>query len=84
MVDNIDNHFKFFAPMTTSQVLMPNTLTQSYMLLRRKSGIMLKCLEHESNRHVFADLLNKGLPPSAFKGHTVDMGLWYSLRFPDN
>ena len=32
MVDNSDNHFKFFAPMTTSQVLMPNTLTQSYAL----------------------------------------------------
>ena len=32
MVDNSDNHFMFFAPMTTSQVLMPNTLTQSYVL----------------------------------------------------
>ena len=74
MVDNSDNYFKSFAPMTTSQVLMPNTLTQSYTLLRRKSGIMLKCLEHESNRHVFADLLIKGLPPSVFGEHTVDMG----------
>ena len=32
MVDNSDNYFKSFAPMTTSQVLMPNTLTQSYAL----------------------------------------------------
>ena len=32
MVDNSDNLFKFFAPMTTSQVLTPNTLTQSYAL----------------------------------------------------
>ena len=32
MVDNSDNHFKFFAPMITSQVLMPNTLTQCYAL----------------------------------------------------
>ena len=74
MVDNIDNYFKSFAPMTTSQVLLPNTLTQSYTLLRRKSGIMLKCFEHESNRQVFADLLIKGLPPSGFGEHTVDMG----------
>ena len=74
MVDNSDNYFKSFAPMTTSQVLVPNTLTQSYTLLRRKSGIMVKCLEHESNRQVFPDLLIKGLPPSAFGEHTVDIG----------
>ena len=54
--------------------VVPNTLTQSYALLRRKSGIMLKCLEHESNRQVFADLLIKGLPPSVLGEHTVDMG----------
>ena len=27
----------------------------------------------------FADLLIKGLPPSVFGEHIVDLGLWYSL-----
>ena len=33
---------------------------------------------------VFADPLIKGLPPSVYREHTVDMGLWYSLYLPDN
>jgi hypothetical protein len=30
------------------------------------------------------DPLTKGLSPSAFREHTVDMGLCYSLYFPNN
>ena len=33
---------------------------------------------------MFADPLIKDLLPSVYKEHTVDMGLWYSLCFPDN
>ena len=31
-----------------------------------------------------ADPLAKGLPPSVYREHTVDMGLWYRLCFLDN
>ena len=31
-------------------------------------------IEHKSNKKVLADLLTKGLPPSVFGEHTVDMG----------
>jgi hypothetical protein len=38
-----------------------------------------KGIEHISDKKVLADSLTKGLPPSVFREHTVDMGLWYSL-----
>ena len=44
MVDNSDNHFKFFAPMTTSQVLMPNTLTQ-LCVVKEKARNYVEMLE---------------------------------------
>ena len=37
-----------------------------------------------NGRQMFTDPLAKGLPPSVYREHTVDMGLWYSLCFPDN
>jgi hypothetical protein len=40
--------------------------------------MILKCIEHISNKKVLADPLTKGLPPSVFREHIVDMGLWYS------
>ena len=45
---------------------------------------MIKCIMNINNRQVFVDSLIKGLPPSVYREHTVDMGLWYSLCFPDN
>jgi hypothetical protein len=38
----------------------------------------------ESIEQLLADPLIKGLPPSAFREHTVDMGLRKSLWFLDN
>jgi hypothetical protein len=38
----------------------------------------------ESIEQLLADPLTKGLPPSAFREHTVDMGLRKSLWFLDN
>jgi hypothetical protein len=53
-------------------------------VVKEKVQNYIKSIEHISNKQVLADPLTKGLPPSAFKEHTVDMGLWYSLCFPDN
>jgi hypothetical protein len=38
----------------------------------------------ESIKQVLADPLTKGLPPSAFREHIVDMGLRKSLWFSNN
>ena len=35
-----------------------------------------------NDKQVFANPLIKGLPPSVYREHTVDMGLW--LCFPDD
>jgi len=34
----------------------------------------MKAFEHMSTEQVLVDPLTKGLPPSAFREHTVDMG----------
>ena len=44
----------------------------------------MKCIVKLNDRQVFADPLTKGLLPSVYREHTVDMGLWYSLYLPDN
>jgi hypothetical protein len=41
--------------------------------------MILKGIEHISNKKVLANPLIKGLPPSVFREHTVDKSLWYSL-----
>ena len=44
---------------------------------------MMKCIV-SINDKVSADPLAKGLPPSVYREHTIDMGLWYNLCFPDD
>jgi hypothetical protein len=44
----------------------------------------IKSIEHISNEQVRANPLTKGLSPSAFREHTINMGLWYSLCFLNN
>ena len=39
----------------------------------------MKAFERMSTEQVFVDPLTKGLPPSAFREHTIDMGLQESL-----
>ena len=45
---------------------------------------MMKYIVSINDKKCFADPLTKGLPPSVYREHTVDMGLWYSLCFPDD
>ena len=35
-----------------------------------------------NDSQVIVDPLIKGLPPSVYREHTADMGLWYSLYSP--
>jgi hypothetical protein len=53
---------------------LPNTLTLKLYVVKEK----VRNHTHISNKKVLADPLTKGLPPSVFTEHTVDMGLWYS------
>ena len=41
----------------------------------------IESIEHISNQQVVAYPLIKGLPPSVFEEHTVDMGLWEAYVF---
>ena len=64
--------------------VVPNTLTQKLYVVKEKvrNHDEMHC-EYKLQK-VSADPLAKGLPPSVYREHTVDMGLWYSLCFPDN
>jgi hypothetical protein len=64
--------------------VLPNTLTLKLYVVKEEVRNHIKSMEHKSNKQVLADPLTKGLPPSVFREHIVDMGLWYSLCFPDN
>jgi hypothetical protein len=64
--------------------VLPNTLILKLYVVKEKVRNHTKSIEHISNKKVFTDPLTKGLPPSVFREHTVDMGLWYSLCFPGN
>jgi hypothetical protein len=59
--------------------VLPNTLTLKLYVVKEKVRNHTKSIEHISNEQVLADPRTKGLPPSVFGEHTVDMGLWYSL-----
>jgi hypothetical protein len=59
--------------------VLPNTLTLKLYVVKEKVQNHTKSIERKGNKQVLADPLTKGLPPSVFRKHTVDMGLWYSL-----
>ena len=70
--------------MTTSQVWCQ---THWHKVIRCKGESpesWLKCIVSLNDSQVFVDPLIKGLPHSVYRERTVDMGLWYSLCFPDN
>jgi hypothetical protein len=83
MVDNNSNH-------SNSSLLWRRVkcaakhIDTKLCVVKEKVQNHIKSIEHISNRQVLVDPLTKGLPPSAFREHTVDMGLWYSLCFLDN
>jgi hypothetical protein len=59
--------------------VLPNTLTLKLYVVEEKVRNHTKSIECKSDKQVLADPLTEGLPPSVFREHTVDMGLWYSL-----
>ena len=63
--------------------MLPNTLTLKLYVVKEKIWNHTKSIEHKSNKQVLANPRTKGLPPSVFREHTVDMGLQESLRFLD-
>ena len=64
--------------------MLPNTLTLKLYVVKVKVYNHVEGIEHISNKQLLVDLLTKGLPPNAFREHTVGMGLWYTLCFPNN
>jgi hypothetical protein len=64
--------------------VLPNTLILKLYIVKEKVRNHIKSIEYKSNKKVLADPLTKGLPPSVFREHIVDMGLWYSLCFLNN
>jgi hypothetical protein len=78
MVDNSNNH------------LSSSLLWQQVKWAAKHIDIKLYVVKEKIRNHieiieqVLADPLTKGLPPSAFREHTIDMGLRESIWFPDN
>ena len=59
--------------------MLPNTLTLKLYVVKEKARNHTKSIEHISNKQLLTGPRTKGLPPSVFREHTVDMGLRKSL-----
>jgi hypothetical protein len=78
MVDDSNNHL-------TSSLLWQHVKCAAKHIDIKLYVVKERVWNHiESIEQVLADPLTKGLLPSAFREHTVDMGLWESLWFLDN
>jgi hypothetical protein len=78
MVDNNNNHL--------SSSLLWQQVTCATKYIDIKLYVVKERVQNhiESIEQVLADLFTKGIPPSAFREHTIDMGLRESLWFLDN
>jgi hypothetical protein len=77
MVDSSNNHLSSSLQWQQVKCAAKHIEIKLYVV-KEKIWYHIKSIEQ-----VLADPLTKGLPPSAFREHTVDMGLWYSLWFLD-
>jgi hypothetical protein len=73
MVDNSYNHLNSSLLCQQVKCAVKHIDIKLYVV-KEKIWNHIECIEQ-----VLADPLTKGLLPSAFREHTVDMGLWESL-----
>jgi hypothetical protein len=78
MVDSSNNHLSSLLLWQRVKCAAKHINTELYVIKEKVRNHI------ESIEQVLTDSLTKDLPPSAFREHTVDMGLWESLWFLDN